>query len=232
MKRKVYNIGKTFAILSSGVVLVVGVKQMRIRDYNKLVDRLDDVKIHFSKFDDHPKLNNAYSNLAFTVLNSSCLKNKYDKVSYEIYNFIPSISSGLVSYTFYDDYIYIRRREIGGNDYYSCCYYNDGSYSITCECENNIKKIDSWFEYHDSFDSVTYNFSSSGVLNNSLLHGNEFSVKFEYVDGNISDFSYYTFYNNNADFDSKISYYNSLTGGNSYEYSLLSQFSHNTLIKK
>lgn len=231
MKRKVYDIGKTFAILASGVVLVMGVEQIRIREYNKLVDRLDDVKIRFIKFDGHPKLNTAHSNLAFTALNFSSLKNKYDKVYYKIYDFVPSISDGLISYTFYDDYIYINRRQTSGNDYYSCCYYNDGSYSITCACENNIKNIDDWFEYHNNFDSITYNFSSSGVLNDSLLHGDDFSVKFEYIDGNISDFSYYTFYDKNA--DGRISYYNSLVDGRSYEYSSLSQFyNNNILIKK
>lgn len=94
-------------------------------------------------------------------------------------------------------------------------FYNNGSYSISCEYERDVEKLlENVNEANKEFDfsnesfyynflnkyhlhRITYNFSRKGVLTNSVVEGSSssYDAKYEYIDGDINTYKFYTYDN-------------------------------------
>ncbi len=180
MGNKIFNGKRIVLIFSSGVILGAGVNKYREFEVKKLCDRLYYIDLNRVSFGvKYPILNSVYSELVFNTRNVNSIYNEYimGDFNYKVRNYIPSLSSDFVSYTFYDDYILIKLYD-NGNIYGDCCYHDDGSYSISCICDYDIDSL-------DSNEYITYNFSSDGILTDSSIG----DYKFEYIGGNINDYS-------------------------------------------
>lgn len=177
MDLKKINVSKVCAVLSGGVLLVVGIQNIRYSEVKKLSDKVNGIRLEHDDFGNfHPNLNSAYSKLVYYTRDVSLDKEYFnDEIDYKVCNFIPSLSNDLVSYTFYDDYILIKLFNDDKTLYSECHYNNNGSYSIMCE-----KDFTS-----NTNNYITYNFSSDGVLLDSYVD----NYKFEYIDGNIGDYN-------------------------------------------
>lgn len=177
MKFKNINYAKVCAVISSGILLVTSIQQMRRSEVAKLAGKIGNLKFEHDDFgDNYPVLNNVYSELVSNVADASSIGVKYynNEISYKVRSYIPSLESDSVSYTFYDDYISIVA------DDYSCSYNNDGSYSISCDFEKDF--------YPDDKDySVIYNFSNEGILTDSIVYDGLFSIRYRYIDDDINN---------------------------------------------
>ena len=175
MGNKICVYEKTILILSSGIVLVMGVQHIRASEVKKLSHRLSNINFEYD-FDDAP-LNNVYSEFT-SQIDASSIYEKYitNEFDYSVHNYIPTLSNDFISYTFYDDYIKIDL--LNDDEVYSRCFYNnDDSYSIMFNCESN---------FDDKLYTLTYNFSSDGVLT-------DYAVYDGFFENSNDDINNYTF---------------------------------------
>lgn len=171
MDLKKINVSKVCAVLSGGVLLVVGGQNIRFYEVKELSKKIGNLKYNDGFGDNYPVLNNVYSELVSNVSDASSIGVKYynDEIGYKVRSYIPSLESDSVSYTFYDDYIEIDL--LNNNQIYSKCFYNnDGSYSISCKCDNNDLLDDRMY-------TLNYNFSSDGVLTSYISYDGFFENK-------------------------------------------------------
>ena len=183
-KIRIYE--KTIYILSSGIVLIMSVQHIRSSEVKKLSQKLSNLKLEYNDFDsEHSILSDAYSELVSQIEDSPSIYNKYiiNEFDYRVRSYIPTLSNDVVSYTFYDDYIKIDL--LNNNEVYSSCYYNnDDSYSIVCNCRNEGYRSD------DRLYTITYNFSSDGVLTNSIIYDGFFETQSTYVNDDTNNYKF------------------------------------------
>lgn len=156
MKFKNINYAKVCAVISSGVLLVTGIQNIRYSEVRKLAIKIGNLK--FDNTCDDPILNGVCTQLISHVNDAPNICRKYvsDEYSYKVHSYIPTLSSDEISFTFYDDYIEIDL--LNDNQVYSKCFYNDdNSYSISYKCENS-NLLD------DRLYTINYNFSYDGSL--------------------------------------------------------------------
>lgn len=154
MKFKNINYAKVCAVISSGVLLVTGIQNIRYSEVRKLAIKIGNLK--FDNTCDDPILNGVCTQLISHVNDAPNICRKYvsDEYSYKVHSYIPTLSSDEISFTFYDDYIEIDL--LNDDEVYSRCFYNnDDSYSIMFNCESN---------FDDRLYTINYNFSSDGSL--------------------------------------------------------------------
>ena len=173
MGSKIRICEKTIYILSSGIVLIMGVQHIRANEVKKLSQKLSDLKFEYDG-SENTVLNDVYFEFISQIEDVPNIHKKYieDKYNYKVHNYIPTISDDFVSYTFYDDYIKIDL--LNNNQVYSSCYYNnDGSYYIVCNCENDLD---------DRLYTFTYSFSPDGVLTDSVIYDGFFEKDYKHND--------------------------------------------------
>ena len=186
MDSKIRIYEKTIYILSSGIVLIMSVQHIRSSEVKKLSQKLSNLKLEYNDFDsEHSILSDAYSELVSQLEDSPSIYDKYiiNEFDYRVRSYIPTLSNDLVSYTFYDDYIKIDL--LNNNEVYSSCYYNnDGSYYIVCSCRNESYRSD------DRLYTVTYNFSSDGVLTNYIIYDGFFEIQSTYANDDTNNYKF------------------------------------------
>lgn len=163
MDLKKINVSKVCAVLSGGVLLVVGIQNIRYSEVKKLSKKIGNLKFN-DGFSGQPVLDGIHSELVYQINDAPniCRKFVNDEYNYKVRSYIPTLSSDFVIYTFYDDYIEIDL--LNENQIYSKCFYNnDGSYSISCKCDNNDLLDDRMY-------TINYNFSSDGVLSSYISY--------------------------------------------------------------
>lgn len=163
MKFKNINYAKVCAVISSGILLVAGIQNIRYSEVKKLSKKISNLKFN-DGFSGQPVLDGIHSELISHVNDAPNICRKYvsDEYSYKVHSYIPTLSSDEISFTFYDDYIEIDL--LNDNQIYSKCFYNNnGSYSISCMCENNDLLDDRMY-------AINYNFSSDGVLTSYISY--------------------------------------------------------------
>ena len=206
--KKVNNLKKVMAILSSGYVLVGGAYQVKMNNIDRSIDRLDDIKVHSFEIDsEHPNLENAYTHFVSSIEQIPSIKERVKVGDLEYHSSTSSsFSNDSIDYIISDDSIRIKIKD-SKNKYSSLFYYvynNDGSYSISCEYDKDVEKLLDRiknsnngkfdFNYLDRyhFYSIIYNFSKDGVLTDSIVsESSRRNAKFEYINGDINKYKFY-----------------------------------------
>lgn len=201
--KSIKRMSRLFTILSGGYILINGINVSKEVRLNEFVDSFDDIKIYSFEIDDeHPILKESYDLLNSAI---SQIPSMRDKITSGELNYCYDLASNnWVSYRKYNSCEIIRISNVPSDKNYInpfCEYvrHSDGSYSITCDYEEDLRKVlsniiqnderfdNGMFDWHDASE-ISYHFSKDGVLLNSVLS----SGMFEYVDGDMSKYNFYS----------------------------------------
>ena len=212
-------------IITGGIIslgsLVVAIRGCMLNSYysEKTIDELNaelgSIRISSINTDDHPVLQEAYDLLFSCINNEDFIQsfiNSHDYYHYFIDGGEEYYNDSII-FTITDDYFKIAFLSSQKEFLYK--FYNNGSYSISCEYERDVEKLlENVNEANKEFDfsnesfyynflnkhhlhHITYNFSRKGVLTNSVVEGSSsgYDAKYEYVDGDINKYKFYTYDN-------------------------------------
>ena len=165
--------------------------------------------------DDHPGLQKAYD-LLFSFINDEDYIQRFIS-SHDYYHYFidggEEYYNDSIIFTITDDCFKIA--VLSSQKEFLYKFYNNGSYSISCEYERDVEKLlENVNEANKEFDfsnesfyynflnkyhlhRITYNFSRKGVLTNSVVEGSSssYDAKYEYIDGDINTYKFYTYDN-------------------------------------